>query len=73
MLRSPDHIVTSRVNRNRWGGWLRRNPPSYVLAYASQFHHNTNRARETEVVNNGQSLGFLKRMLAFTRQRWQHI
>jgi wobble nucleotide-excising tRNase len=38
-----------------------------VLAYANRFHHDTNPAYETEVVNDGQLLGFVKRTLAFTR------
>ena len=38
-----------------------------VLAYANRFHHDTNRAYETEVVNDGQLLDFVKRTLHFTR------
>ena len=38
-----------------------------VLVYANRFHHDTNRAYETEVVNDGQLLDFVKRTLAFTR------
>ena len=38
-----------------------------VLAYANKFHHDTNRAYETEVVNDGQLLDFVKRALRLTR------
>lgn len=38
-----------------------------ILAYANRFHHDTNRAYETEVVNDGQLLDFVKRTLAWTR------
>ena len=38
-----------------------------ILAYANRFHHDTNRAYETEVVNDGQLLDFVKRTLAFLR------
>ena len=38
-----------------------------ILAYANRFHHDTNLANETEVVNDGQLVGFVKRVLAFTR------
>ena len=38
-----------------------------VLTYANRFHHDTNRTYETEVVNDGQLLDFVKRTLAFTR------
>jgi wobble nucleotide-excising tRNase len=39
-----------------------------ILAYANRFHHDTNRAYETEVVNDGQLLDFVKRTLAWTRR-----
>ncbi len=38
-----------------------------VLAYANKFHHDTNRAYETEIVNDGQLLDFVKRALRLTR------
>ena len=38
-----------------------------ILAYANRFHHDTNRAYETEVVNDGQLVDFVRRTLAFTR------
>lgn len=38
-----------------------------ILAYANHFHHDTNRAYETEVVNDGALSGFARRTLAFTR------
>ena len=38
-----------------------------VLAYANKFHHDTNKAYETEAVNDGELLGFVQRTLAFTR------
>jgi wobble nucleotide-excising tRNase len=38
-----------------------------ILGYANRFHHDTNRAYETEVVNDGELLGFVTRTLKFTR------
>ena len=39
-----------------------------ILAYANRFHHDTNKAYETEIVNDGQLLDFVKRTLAWTRR-----
>jgi len=39
-----------------------------ILAYANRFHHDTNRAYETEVINDGQLLDFVRRTLAWTRR-----
>ena len=38
-----------------------------IVHYANRFHHETNRAYETEEVNDGQLVDFTKRTLAFTR------
>jgi len=38
-----------------------------ILSYANKFHHETNRAYETEAVNDGELVGFVQRTLAFTR------
>ncbi len=38
-----------------------------VLSYANKFHHETNRAYETEAVNDGELVGFVQRTLALTR------
>ncbi|MGH7075583.1 MAG: AAA family ATPase [Stellaceae bacterium] len=38
-----------------------------ILIYANKFHHDTNRAYETEAVNDGELVGFVRRTLAFTR------
>lgn len=38
-----------------------------LLSYANRFHHDTNRAYETEIINDGQLVGFTKRGLTFTR------
>ena len=39
-----------------------------ILRYANKFHHDTNRAYETEAVNDGELLVFVKRALAWTRR-----
>jgi wobble nucleotide-excising tRNase len=39
-----------------------------VLVYANRFHHDTNKAYETENVNDGELLNFVKRTLAWTRR-----
>ncbi len=38
-----------------------------ILSYANRFHHETNAAYRTEVVNDGELVGFVRRTLAFTR------
>jgi wobble nucleotide-excising tRNase len=38
-----------------------------ILSYANRFHHETNKAYETEAVNDGELVGFVQRTLAFTR------
>jgi hypothetical protein len=38
-----------------------------LLEYANKFHHDTNMAWETEVVNDGLLVEFVKRTLAFLR------
>jgi wobble nucleotide-excising tRNase len=38
-----------------------------ILSYANRFHHDTNRAYETEVVNDGELVGFVQRTIKFTR------
>jgi hypothetical protein len=38
-----------------------------ILTYANKFHHETNMAYQTEVVNDGELVGFVHRTLAFTR------
>ena len=38
-----------------------------ILGYANRFHHDTNKVYETEVVNDGQLLDFVRRTLAWTR------
>lgn len=38
-----------------------------ILHYANKFHHDTNKAYETEAVNDGELLDFVKRTLAWTR------
>jgi wobble nucleotide-excising tRNase len=38
-----------------------------ILSYANRFHHDTNRAYQTEVVNDGELLGFVQRTIKFTR------
>jgi hypothetical protein len=38
-----------------------------ILTYANKFHHETNMAYQTEVVNDGELVGFVRRTLAFTR------
>jgi hypothetical protein len=38
-----------------------------ILVYANRFHHDTNKTYETEVVNDGQLLDFVKRTLTWTR------
>lgn len=35
--------------------------------YSNRYHHDTNQAWETEAVNNGELLGYIGRLLAFTR------
>lgn len=39
-----------------------------ILAYANRFHHDTNKAYETEVVNDGELLDFVRRTLLWTRR-----
>jgi wobble nucleotide-excising tRNase len=39
-----------------------------ILDYANRFHHNTNKAYQTEAVNDGELLGFVKRTLAWIRR-----
>jgi wobble nucleotide-excising tRNase len=39
-----------------------------LLEYANRFHHDSNPAWETAVVNDNQLLGFVRRTLAFTRR-----
>lgn len=41
---------------------------SDLLEYANRFHHDTNPAWETEVVNDGQLRGFVNRTLAFAKR-----
>jgi hypothetical protein len=38
-----------------------------LVEYANKFHHDTNRAWETEMINDGQLVDFVKRTLSFTR------
>lgn len=38
-----------------------------ILSYANKFHHETNRAYETEAVNDGELVQFVQRTLTFTR------
>jgi wobble nucleotide-excising tRNase len=38
-----------------------------ILGYANRFHHDTNRAYQTEVVNDGELMGFVQRTIKFTR------
>jgi hypothetical protein len=38
------------------------------VEYANGFHHDTNPACETEVINDAQLRGFVERALAFTRK-----
>lgn len=40
----------------------------HILAYANRFHHDTNRAYETEVINDGQLRDFVNRTVAWTRR-----
>lgn len=40
-----------------------------IVEYANRFHHDTNAAWETEVVNAGELTGFVSRVLAFARRR----
>ena len=39
-----------------------------IVEYANQFHHDTNAAWETEVVNAGQLTGFVTRVLTFVKR-----
>lgn len=38
-----------------------------LIEYANRFHHDTNAAWETEVINDAELLGFVRRTLAFVR------
>lgn len=38
-----------------------------ILSYANRFHHDTNQAYETEVVNDGELVGFVTRTIKFSR------
>jgi hypothetical protein len=39
-----------------------------LTEYANRFHHDTNRAWETEVINDGELQGFVRRALKFTKR-----
>ncbi len=39
-----------------------------ILHYANKFHHDTNKAYETEAFSDGELLGFVKRTLTWTRR-----
>jgi wobble nucleotide-excising tRNase len=39
-----------------------------LIEYANRFHHDTNPAWETEVINDGELTGFVTRALSFTRR-----
>jgi|CXWL01.1.fsa_nt_gi wobble nucleotide-excising tRNase len=39
-----------------------------ILEYANRFHHDTNSAWETEMINDGELRGFVRRALAFVRR-----
>jgi wobble nucleotide-excising tRNase len=39
-----------------------------IVEYANRFHHDTNAAWQTEVVNSGELAGFVARVLAFVRR-----
>lgn len=39
-----------------------------ILHYANKFHHDTNKAYETEAVSDGELLGFVKKTLTWTRR-----
>lgn len=39
-----------------------------LVEYANRFHHDTNPAWETEVINDTELLGFVQRALAITRR-----
>jgi hypothetical protein len=38
-----------------------------ILSYANRFHHDTNPAYQTEVVSDGELVGFVERTIRFTR------
>lgn len=40
----------------------------YLIQYANRFHHDTNPAWETEIINDGELRGFLERALAFVKR-----
>lgn len=56
-LKASDPILDSRLTREL----------NDLLSYANRFHHDTNRAYETEIINDGQLFCFVERTLAFTR------
>jgi len=39
-----------------------------IVEYANRFHHDTNPARETSTINNGELRGFVERTLRFCRR-----
>lgn len=41
---------------------------SNLIEYGNRFHHDTNTAWQTEIVNDGELSGFVRRVLAFTRR-----
>jgi hypothetical protein len=42
---------------------------SDLAEYAHKFHHDTNQAWDTEVINDGELLGYAHRTLRFTRRQ----
>jgi hypothetical protein len=39
-----------------------------LVEFGNRFHHDTNPAWETELINDAELLGFVRRVLAFTRR-----